>query len=97
SHQQIIRQNGSAGDGKQYHHIVEQHPRNVERFGPFEIHNNDNVIILPREVHESISGHYSSKPEGMEGKTVRDWLADKSYEAQYRYGIQQLREAGVLK
>lgn len=28
---------------------------------------------------------------------VRDWLADKSYEEQYRYGIERLREAGVLK
>ncbi len=37
---------GSAGQGKQWHHIVEQTPGNVERFRPHALHNTENVIPL---------------------------------------------------
>ncbi|WP_255208429.1 hypothetical protein [Myxococcus sp. AM009] len=37
---------GSAGPGKQWHHIVEQTPGNVSRVGPHALHNTQNVIPL---------------------------------------------------
>ncbi|WP_255207671.1 hypothetical protein [Myxococcus sp. AM009] len=46
---------GPAGQGKQWHHIVEQTPGNVERFGPHALHNTENVIRLGQSLHTRIS------------------------------------------
>ncbi len=51
---------GSAGPGNHWHHIIEQTPGNVERFGPHAIHNADNVIPLEEGLHTRVSGFYSS-------------------------------------
>lgn len=47
SHRQMVRALGKAGPGQAWHHIVEQTPRNVARFGAQAIHNTRNVIRLP--------------------------------------------------
>ena len=52
---------GSAGEGFEWHHIVEQRSLNVERFGAERIHNIDNIVALPKSLHRKISGFYTSK------------------------------------
>ena len=49
---------GKAGDGMEWHHIVER--RMEGKFGAERIHHIDNMIRLPKDVHRKISGHYSS-------------------------------------
>lgn len=88
---------GSAGKGKAWHHIVEQNPANIAKFGPKSIHNTKNVISLPHgkgSIHSKISGHYSSKQPFTNGKTVRQWLNTKDYNYQYNYGMKKLNEFG---
>ena len=85
---------GRAGDGMEWHHIVEQRDANIKQFGPEKIHNIDNMIALPADVHRKISGHYSSIQPESEHMRVRDWLNGKSYEFQYEYGLQLLKRYG---
>jgi hypothetical protein len=81
---------GSAGEGNQWHHIVEQTSGNVERFGPQAIHNTENVIPLDQALHTRISAFYSSirwNITGSNSLTVRQWLSTQSYEAQRKFGL----------
>lgn len=87
----------SAGSGYAWHHIVEQTPANLKKFGPQMIHNKNNLIKLPHgkgTIHARISGFYSSK-KGISGDMrVRDWLSSKSFEEQYEFGINKLKSFG---
>ena len=89
--------NGSAGAGQAWHHIVEQNPANIEKFGPEAIHNTNNLIKLPNgngSIHAKVSGYYSSKQPFTNGQTVRKWLNGQSFEQQYDFGIQTLKQFG---
>ncbi|MBZ4420953.1 hypothetical protein [Myxococcus sp. RHSTA-1-4] len=84
---------GSAGKGKQWHHIVEQTPGNVERFGSHALHNTENVIPLDEAVHTGVSRLYSSIRPGITNSrtlTVRKWLSTQSYEAQRAFGLRAI-------
>ena len=69
---------GSAGKGKEWHHIVERTPGNVKRFGGEALHNTENVTALGKALHTRISAFYSSKYLRVTGSrtlTVRKWLS----------------------
>ncbi|QRK04791.1 hypothetical protein JQX13_31785 [Archangium violaceum] len=93
SHSGLKKALGPAGKGKAWHHIVEQTPGNVKRFGPEAIHNTENVMALETRVHDELSALYSSIREGVTGSdvlTVRQWLSTQSYEAQYQFGLRAI-------
>ncbi|MFY0525651.1 hypothetical protein ACN28I_21750 [Archangium gephyra] len=87
---------GKAGEGKQWHHIIEQHRGNVERFGHEALHNTENVIALDKNVHEEISAFYSSRQDAAGGMVVREWLRNQSYEQQRAFGLKTLKRFGVI-
>ncbi len=87
---------GPAGEGKHWHHIVEQRKANIERFGPEAIHNTENVIAIEKSKHDAISAFYSSKSRDTGGLVVREWLRTKSYEEQRAFGLKVLRQFGVI-
>lgn len=92
----LKRSLGSAGRGKQWHHIVEQCQIGKSGFSKYWIQNSNNVVSIPNSIHSKISAHYSSKIPGLtRGKTVRDWLASQSFQKQYEYGVKILRQFGV--
>ncbi|MGZ3458665.1 MAG: SitA5 family polymorphic toxin [Archangium sp.] len=81
---------GPAGEGKEWHHIVEQTPGNAERFGGEALHNTENVIALEKTLHQDLSAFYSSiRPAITKSTTltVRQWLGTQSYEAQRQFGL----------
>jgi hypothetical protein len=81
---------GSAGPGKEWHHIVEQTPGNVKRFGPQALHNTENITPLDKGIHTRLSALYSSIQRDITGSatlTVRQWLSTQSYEAQREFGL----------
>lgn len=80
---------GPAGDGKSWHHIVEE-PK-TDQFGPQAIHTFDNMVPLPNVDHHAIGGFYSSKQEISEGQKVRDWLRGQPFDKQYEFGLKQLK------
>ncbi|HYO55036.1 hypothetical protein [Archangium sp.] len=79
---------GKAGEGNDWHHIVEK--RNAKRFGAEAIHNTENVIPLEKPLHDRVSALYSSVEENITRSanlTVRQWLDTQSYEAQRKFGL----------
>lgn len=81
---------GSAGPGKEWHHIVERTPGNVKRFGGEALHNTENVTTLGKTLHTDVSRLYSSirwRITGSHTMTVRQWLGTQSYEAQREFGL----------
>ena len=81
---------GSAGNGKEWHHIVERTPGNTKRFGGEALHNTENVIALDKALHTEMSRLYSSirwRITGSHTMTVREWLSGQSYEAQRAFGL----------
>jgi hypothetical protein len=88
---------GPAGPGQAWHHIVEQTPGNIVKFGNQTIHNTTNLMKLPNgagTIHARVSGYYSSIQPFTGGQTVRQWLSTQSYQAQYDFGLQTLRNFG---
>ena len=86
---------GRAGDGKAWHHIVEQNPSNISRFGPKAIHNLNNIVKISHgkeTLHQMITNFYNAKAEFTGGLTVREWLSTQSYEEQWKFGLQKLTE-----
>jgi hypothetical protein len=84
---------GSAGLGKQWHHIVEQTPGNLRRFGGEALHNTENITALNAGLHTDVSAFYSSIREGITGSTtltVRQWLGTQPYEAQRQFGLKAM-------
>ena len=87
---------GAAGEGMAWHHIVEQHADNVARFGARKIHNTKNLIRLPNgkgSIHAKVSGYYSSIMRD-KNMRVRDYVKTLSFEEQYKYGINVLKQFG---
>ena len=80
SYSALKRALGPAGEGKVWHHIVEQRATNAQRFGPALIHNTENVVRVPARVNQQIADFYSSKRRFTGGQTVREWLTSQSYE-----------------
>ena len=91
---------GSAGEGKAWHHIVEQNQIVKSGFDPQIIHNTNNVVSIESgfkgSIHSQLNAHFSSKQPYTNGKTVRDWLADQSFQEQFDYGLQQLSNLGEM-
>ena len=81
---------GPAGNGKGWHHIVEQTPGNVTRFGGEALHNTENVTALDNALHTGVSRLYSAirwRITGSYTMTIRQWLGTQSYEAQRAFGL----------
>lgn len=87
---------GPAGGGKAWHHIVEQTPGNVKRFGPEALHNTENVKAIDAKVHDRISAYYSSKQEITDNMVVREWLRTKPYEVQRDFGLMIMKDFGAI-
>jgi hypothetical protein len=85
---------GPAGEGKEWHHIVEQTDGNAARFGPQALHNSENVVALGKDVHNGVSALYSSKRPRItnsETLTVRQWLSTQSFAAQRDFGLMAIQ------
>lgn len=88
---------GSPGEGKHWHHIVEQSQIEKSGFSPEQVHNTSNIIAVDKATHAQISGYYNTKTfDFTNGLSVRDWLAGKSFEEQYEFGLNVLRMFGVI-
>jgi len=91
------REMGPAGPGQAWHHIVEQTPGNVTRFGAESLHNTGNLITLPHgagSIHARVSGYYSSIQPFTGGQRVRTWLSTQNFQAQSDFGFQVLKNHG---
>ena len=95
-----LRNAMSPAAGEQIHHIVEQTPSNIANFGQQAIQNTANAVPIAADIHigqGSISAYYSSVQPFSQGLTVRKWLGGQSFDAQYNFGMQTLKDYGVIK
>ncbi|MBV8189005.1 MAG: hypothetical protein JOY64_03870 [Alphaproteobacteria bacterium] len=90
SFEQLKRHLGSPPAGMHWHHIVEQ--SQIPQFGAQRIHSIDNIVAVPADVHNKISGYYKSTKPFSRPDPVRAWLRDKSFEEQYEFGMNILRD-----
>jgi hypothetical protein len=86
---------GPAGEGYEYHHIVEQ-AANEGIIPAGLLNSTSNIVKIPKLIHEEISAEYSRKYENT-GKTLRDWLRTQPYEVQRAKGIEIMRKFGIIK
>jgi hypothetical protein len=87
---------GPAGDGYDYHHIVWQGGPNATNIPPELLHSTENMIRVPRLLHEAITATYN-RPSKIEGLTIRQWLDTQPYDVQRAEGIRIMRELGIIK
>ncbi len=87
---------GPAGDGYEYHHIVEQ---NAEGNIPAtELNSTRNIIRIPKLLHEEINSEYSRIPENAAERTsLRGSLQDALFEKRWEEGLKAMRRVGFLK
>lgn len=77
----------SAGYNYEWHHIVEQRLAENGRFRAEQIHNTDNIIALPKDVHECV-GKVISIGSELDFDQRRFMVGMWSFEKQYNYGIE---------
>ena len=82
--------------GEEYHHIVEQGGANEDNFPAKELHSTQNIIPLPGPIHDLVSAKYSQQYDKTT-MTVRQWQQTQSFAEQYKYGLEVLRDLGILK
>ncbi len=73
----------------QWHHIVEQ--SQAAQLGQRPIQSIENIVAIPDKAHRQLNAFYSSKQYFSKPNTVREWLRGRSFEAQYEFGMQQLK------
>lgn len=59
----------------------------------------NNIIAIPHgkgTVHAQISGYYSSKQFFTGGQTVRQWLTGQSFQEQFGFGMDLLKQYGTV-
>ena len=87
---------GDPGNGREWHHIVEQSQIVKSGFSPEQVQNTNNIISVDGAAHDLITAVYNSNVFGPGSGRVRDWLAGQSFDAQYEYGLQVLRNLGII-
>lgn len=92
----LAKRFGPAGDGYQYHHIVEE-SINDGAIPASLLQNTNNIIRIPTLLHEEISAVYGRSARTAQDMTLRQWLKGSSYQEQYDYGLYVLRDLGILR
>jgi hypothetical protein len=89
---------GKAPPGYGWHHIVAQTTENIRRFGAENIHNTNNLVLLPHgpgSIHNQISAIYLSERDYSQNMRIWKWIGKKSFTEQAAFGrriLQQARE-----
>jgi hypothetical protein len=92
----LAKRFGRAGDGYQYHHIVEQGGANANAFSPQQLQNTDNIVRIPTLLHQAINSEYSVGLKETSG-SLRQQLESESFSSQYANGIKIMKELGIIK
>ena len=88
---------GPAGDGYEYHHIVEQGP-NAATLTPRELNSTENIVRIPRLLHEDVTSYYARRGLADEiDMPLREFLRHQPYSVQRAWGLKALQQAGALK
>jgi len=85
---------GPAGDGYEYHHIVEQ---SAEGDIPAsDLNSTGNIVRIPKLLHEEINSVYGTKDTETR-ISLRDQLAGKSFEERLKQGLKVMQDLGIIE
>lgn len=92
---------GNANPGYQWHHIVEQSTIKKKNWDPRAIHNPQNLIQIPTQVHQKCVNSWMARKNvnafGIRsgGNTMRNHIHSLSFTQQHRIGVELLKLCGV--
>jgi hypothetical protein len=91
----LEKQFGAAGDGWEYHHIVEQ--VSGGHLSPRDINSTRNIVRIPKMLHEEINAEFEqlSRKSGWT-MTNRAYLKGKPFEEQWQEGVRIMKKVGVI-
>ncbi len=93
----VEKRYGAAGDGYEYHHIVEQ-GMNQGRFAQERLQSTGNIIRIPKLLHEEVNAFYASKLKEVTGDlSFRDFLRPQSFEEQQFWGRWALKRMDIVR
>lgn len=89
---------GSPGENMHWHHIVEKCQIQKSGFTSVQVNNTSNVIPVDAQTHAKISGYYNTTSfRFTNGLSVRNWLAGQPFQVQFDFGMNVLRDFGVIQ
>lgn len=83
---------GPAGDGMNYHHIIEQNSGASEAV----TETTENIVRIPAILHEAISGEYQKAVPESGGLSLRNWLRTQPDDVKHDWGLRILRKFGLI-
>lgn len=92
---------GSTPKNNQWHHIVEQSNITKRKWDARWIHNRNNLVSIPKEVHQKCVNSWMAKKNVRNfgiisgSKTMRQTVHSLSFSKQYEIGIALLKHCGV--
>ena len=89
---ELDKQFGEAGDGYEYHHIVEQ----SSGLPLDELNSTSNIVPIPKLLHEEVNAAFSRYDELL-GTSLRQSLAGTSFETRRAAGLDVLRKLGIIQ
>jgi hypothetical protein len=84
---------GPAGDGMEYHHIVEQNASGD--IPEEELQSTRNIVRIPKLLHEEITADYLKSNDDFDG-SLRRRLEGRSFEERWNEGLRVMREIGII-
>lgn len=92
---------GSTPKNNQWHHIVEQSNITKRKWDPRWVHNRNNLVSIPKQVHQKCVNSWMAKKNvkkfGISSgtKTMRQTVHTLSFSRQHQIGIALLKHCGV--
>jgi hypothetical protein len=83
---------GEAGNGYEYHHIVEQ----SSGLSAAELNSTSNIVRIPKLLHEEVNAAYS-RYDDLLGSSLRQSLTNSSFEERRAAGLNVLRKLGIIQ
>jgi hypothetical protein len=93
----LLKRFGAAGDGYDYHHIVEQGGTNADAFATQDLQSTDNIVRIPTLLHEAINSVYSGNSDQNGDSTFREQVRNKPFAEQRDDGIGVMRDLGIIR
>jgi hypothetical protein len=93
----LLKRFGAAGDGYDYHHIVEQGGTNADAFATQDLQSTNNIVRIPTLLHEAINSVYSVNSAQNPDITFREQIRNEPFAQQREDGIGVMRGLGIIQ
>jgi hypothetical protein len=92
---ELQRAASEPGPGYEIHHVVEQKAARRAGYSEEMIESQVNRVRIPKYRHEQITGYYNGYDRDL-GMSPREYLRERTWQEQYEFGLEVLKDYGVL-